>query len=92
MNVKFNLTSRRRFLRLSALLPATVLALAGCGAPRDADPVAAATLAPPTAVAPAAPTLMTVVELTVRWNGLDPQGRPPPAISPLRCWPATASP
>jgi ABC-type glycerol-3-phosphate transport system substrate-binding protein len=79
-----NPTSRRRFLRVAALLPATILvgAATGCGVPREADSVAAATPAPrsnppsaPAASAPATPTLPPAVELVVRWNGLDPQGQ-----------------
>jgi ABC-type glycerol-3-phosphate transport system substrate-binding protein len=67
------ISSRRRFLRRAALLPAIALAGAasGCGFGRDLDLATAA----PAAAAPGEPAVPGAIELTVRWNGLDPAGQ-----------------
>ena len=80
-------STSRRFLRLSALLPATVLAGAATGCTSGDQPEPAAPVTPIAAGAPAAPPLvitataratltpMPAVDITIRWNGLDPQGQ-----------------
>lgn len=79
--------SRRRFLGRALLAPAAGLtfALTGCGGLRDldlatAEPAAAPATSspppePPASVAPAEPARPAAVELTIRWNGLDPAGQ-----------------